>query len=138
MVRDPDVLVRVPDLRRVAADLPIGSEGIYYVGGERYGILGPNQPPRDQPGLWCQWTPTEDAAGVEWDGQEKFYSYIGWLKYIIEHFLVRWGYTMNGEVTWEGESPDDIGSIRVINNRVFAGNPPVVPPLLEIASALEG
>ena len=27
------------------------------------------------PGIWCQWVPTDDGKGIEWDGGEKFYNY---------------------------------------------------------------
>jgi len=77
-----------------------------------------NQPPMGQPGLWCQWRPTEDGEGIEWDGGEKFYYYRGWLKYLIQNYLEPWGYTLNGEVTWEGEEPSDMGKIVVEDNHI--------------------
>lgn len=70
------------------------------------------------PSIWCQWQPTVDGKGIEWDGGEKFYEYTDWLAYLIEKFLEPWGYVLNGEVTWQGEDPDDIGMLRVVNNDV--------------------
>lgn len=69
-----------------------------------------------QPGLWCQWVLNDDGTELEWDGSEKFYHYIEWLQYLINHFFDRWNIQLNGEVKWEGEDPDDIGKIIVTNN----------------------
>lgn len=71
-----------------------------------------------QPGLWCQWTVGSDNQSIEWDGGEKFYNYIEWLKYIIENFTAKWGYVLNGRITWRGEDHDDIGVLLVDNNEV--------------------
>lgn len=46
-----------------------------------------NRPPAGQPGLWCQWVPTDDGRYLEWDGREKFYDSIEWMQYLIDHFL---------------------------------------------------
>lgn len=73
-----------------------------------------------QPGLWCQWVPAPDNDGIEWDGGEKFYNYVEWLGYLIHHFLSPWGYTLNGEVAWNGDSSDDHGVIYVRDNVVEA------------------
>ena len=40
-----------------------------------------------QPGLWCQWVPNASGTAIVWDEGEKFYYYIEWIKYLIEHFL---------------------------------------------------
>ena len=68
-----------------------------------------------QPGLWCQWVINDDNELV-WDKNEKFYSYIEWLKYLIKHFFSRWGVVLNGEVEWTGEDIDDIGKIVITDN----------------------
>lgn len=68
------------------------------------------------PGYYCQWIPTEEGTSLEWDGNEKFYDYVEWLEYLIEHFLQPWGYTVNGEVTWQGEDVGDLGTIYVGDN----------------------
>jgi hypothetical protein len=70
------------------------------------------------PGLWCQWRPDDSGTVMEWDGGEKFYEYIDWIEYLIEHFLQRWGYRLNGTVEWQGEDRDDIGRIVISNNIV--------------------
>ena len=124
MKRDPQIVARLEDPVREEAGLPIGHDGAYFVGGEGMAgqgrdasILDYNRPPTGQPGLWCQWIPSEDGTAIEWDGGEKFYDYVEWLEYLIEHFLAPWGYVLNGRVDWEGE---DRGAIFVKNNIVKA------------------
>lgn len=69
-----------------------------------------------QPGLWCQWIITEDGTELQWDGGEKFYNYVEWLKYLINHFFSKWGILLNGEVYWYGEEDSDKGVIVVKDN----------------------
>jgi hypothetical protein len=126
MKRDADVTATRPDPVREAVALPVGVEGGYFVGsdaqfGQEYGaagILDSNQPPDEQPGLWCQWVPTEDGTGIVWDSGEKFYAYIEWIEYLIANFLAPWGYTLNGTVEWLGEDADDRGQIVIKDNVV--------------------
>ena len=40
-----------------------------------------------QPGLWCQWVPCWDGCCLAFNGYEKFYAAIPWLRYLIQHFL---------------------------------------------------
>lgn len=68
-----------------------------------------------QPGLWCQWQ-LEDETTLAWDGSEKFYNYIDWLKYLIVHFFEPWGIKLNGESFWQGEDNSDMGKIEIIDN----------------------
>ena len=103
--------------------LPIGIQGEYFVDGAgSYGqekddsILEYNSPPDTQPGLWCQWTPSEDGTAIVWDEGEKFYDYEKWIEYIIQNFLKLWGYTLNGEVKWEGEGSGDMGKMSIVDN----------------------
>ena len=65
-----------------------------------------------QPGLWCQWVPNEDGSMIEWDEGEKFYAYIEWIAYLLKHFLVPWGYQLDGTIEWSGEEYDDRGAIK--------------------------
>lgn len=67
---------------------------------------------------YCQWIPTLDGTGITWDGGEKFYDYVAWLKLIIRRFLRPWGLVLNGQVTWQGEESDDMGMIEVIDSVV--------------------
>lgn len=80
-----------------------------------------NETPDGIPGLWCQWVIEDDASGEKvlcWDGGEKFYNYVRWLKYLIGNFFAPQGYILNGKVIWQGEDIDDRGKIEVINNVV--------------------
>lgn len=67
---------------------------------------------------YCQWTPTSDGWHIEWDGGEKFYEYVPWLKYLIKNLLEPKGYIISGEVEWSGEESGDVGKILVVENEV--------------------
>ena len=69
-------------------------------------------------GLWCQWAPNKEGTAIGWDGNEKFYDYIEWIKYLIEKILKPNGYVLNGNVHWQGEDEGDRGVIEIINNKV--------------------
>lgn len=72
-----------------------------------------------QPGLWCQWVVEGDYEQVlQWNGGEKFYNYVEWLKYLINHFFSKWDVKLNGEIKWFGEDRNDIGQILVVDNVV--------------------
>ena len=81
-------------------------------------IIDYNGPPDSQPGLWCAWGIQEDRQTIEWDGGEKFYKYVEWIKYFIEKILAPRGYTLNGSVTWQGEDDADAGQIEIVDNAV--------------------
>lgn len=118
MQRDVDKTKKLSDPLREAVGLPVGTEGEFFVGVDDESIINHNSPPSTQPGLWCQWLVAKGGTIIEAEG-DKFYSYTEWLKYIIENFLKPWGYTVNGEVTWAGEDPSDLGKITVKNNVVL-------------------
>lgn len=125
--RNPQLAEQREDELRIAVGLPIGEDGCYFVGdtanfGQNGGpdVVSHNCPPDGQPGLWCQWTPNESGTAIQWDQGEKFYDYVEWLGYIIEHFLKPWGYVANGEIDWEGEESGDLGTIYVKDNVVEA------------------
>lgn len=125
MKRNADLAEKMVDDVRIAAELPIGAEGAYFVGSpDAHGqnkdesVVDYNQPPKGQPGLWCQWIPSDDGEQILWDGGEKFYEYESWIDYICTHFLEKWGYVLNGSVEWQGENPDDKGTLIVTDNEV--------------------
>lgn len=126
MCRDADEAAKLDDPVREKVNLPIGIDGEFYVGsadndhGQEHdsSIMNYNRPPSTQPGLWCQWVPTEDGDAIEWDGGEKFYEYVAWIKYIIKNFLEPWGYKLNGTVNWKGEDSSDMGQIVIVDNKV--------------------
>jgi len=118
-----------------ALNLPIGHNGEFYCGtgmaGQDGGFgnkgaddsiveynMAPGERSGGQPGLWCQWNPSEDGTEIAWDGSEKFYHYTEWLEYLIDVFLKPWGYKVNGMVEWVGEDNSDIGVIEVVDNVV--------------------
>jgi hypothetical protein len=121
-------LTRFSETRRMARNLPeeYGVEGEFYVDGGGFcgqdhepSVIDHNTPPSTQPGLWCQWVPTQDKMGIEWDGGEKFYDYTKWLKYIIDNFLEPKGYVLNGQVVWSGEEVTDVGVLEIKDNKVI-------------------
>jgi hypothetical protein len=127
MKRNAEIAEKLNDPWREAVGLPIGDEGAYFTGGagsfgqdKDLSVINSNDPPEEQPGLWCQWVPSKDNTQLEWDGGEKFYDYTDWLEYLIDNFLKPWGYTLNGSVNWIGEESDDRGTITVKDNVVTA------------------
>lgn len=118
--RDSGKVAFLPDSVREAVGLPIGKDGSFFVGGGTYGdasVIDVNTPPTGQPGLWCDWVPTEDGAGIEWNQCEKFYAYEAWLNYIIDHFLTPWGIGISGRVRFQGEQTGDSGYLEIQNGR---------------------
>lgn len=68
--------------------------GPYEVPGNPYLDEGPesnfdayNRPALGQPQLWCQWEACWGGCCLTFDGNEKFYEPVRWLRYLIEHFL---------------------------------------------------
>ena len=125
MGRDADKTVQRDDPVRERAKLGGGPGGGYFVTASGYSgqdrgadVLDRYSPPAGQPGLWCQWEPSEDGLAIVWNDGEKFYSYTEWLEYLIAHFLKPWGYTLNGAVEWAGEERDDRGRILVEDNEL--------------------
>ena len=119
MARDPKAVESLPDPAREAVGLPIGPEGDFYVGevgsSERIGVPNYNKWPSSQHELWCEWVPTEDNLGIEWNGAEKFYKYTEWLNYLVENFLKPWGYKLTGKIQYKGEGPDDAGWLAIVD-----------------------
>jgi hypothetical protein len=124
MKRNRAILESIPDPARAAVGLPVGEEGCYFVNEQwdedsEVSVVNYNRPPKTQPGLWCQWIPTANGGGIQWNGAEKFYYYVEWLQYIINNFIKPWGYVLNGEVNWQGEREEDTGMILVASNRII-------------------
>ena len=46
-----------------------------------------NRPAPGQPQLWCQWQPCWGGCCLAFDGIEKFYEPVRWLRYLVDHFL---------------------------------------------------
>jgi hypothetical protein len=123
-----EYLMKFNQTRRMARRVsPIyGIEGEFYVDGktsmqdddEESNIIDYNKPPNTQPGLWCQWKPNEDGTAIVWDQGEKFYEFESWLKYLIDKILAPNGYKVNGVIRWRGEEFEDVGALKVVNNKV--------------------
>ena len=125
--KDNEFLTKFSETRRMARNVgpEYGIEGEFYVDGTGWAgqdsdknVINYNRPPSTQPGLWCQWVPTDDGSELVWNGGEKFYNYVEWLQYLIDKILAPRGYTLNGECQWFGENRDDVGTIIVKNNVV--------------------
>ncbi|HEY3994269.1 MAG TPA: hypothetical protein VGM01_15475 [Ktedonobacteraceae bacterium] len=128
------------DPLRQAVGLPLGENGRYFTGSAALhgGVLqhpalativiashlppipyyGHNVPPPGVPGFWCHWEPNIEGTALQWNGIEKFGYYSRWLQFLLEHFLVPWGYRLDGQVYWRGEHQNDRGVIIVINNEI--------------------
>ena len=115
-------------MRRGGLDAQYGLDGEFYIDPQGdFGqsdkplegtIVDSNKPPRSQPSLWCQWTIEEDRKTICWDGGEKFYYYVEWIKYLINSILAPKDYKVNGSVQWRGEEFGDDGIIVVVDNKV--------------------
>jgi hypothetical protein len=84
----------------------------------------------DLPGYYCQWVPTQDRTGIEWDEEEKFYDSVEWMKYLIDT-LYGDTHTFNGVIEAQGEDPGDIWRLVVTNNVVVKQKPTLVWPANE-------
>src|SRR5262249_21665389 len=110
-------------MKRTGLGPEFGVDGEFFVGGKGFmgqdhdpSIVDYNEPPKTQPGLWCQWVPTEDRQHIEWNETEKFYNYVEWLEYLVAKILAPRGYSLSGEVTWQGEESSDKGMIIAKDN----------------------
>lgn len=126
-----DLLEYFPDPVREAVGLPVGIEGCYFTASQEVFdpdtweikhplltlgyIFGWEPNPAGIPNARCQWVPSEDGTKIE-DVAEKFRDYIPWLQFLLDHFLVPWGYALNGRVNWQGEHYRDRGTIVVDHN----------------------
>jgi len=122
---DRTFLTKFAETRRMKRKLgpEFGVDGEFFVDGKGdFGqddddsVVDHNRPPATQPGLWCQWIPNQDGTEIGWDGNEKFNNYVEWLEYLIKSILKPRGYTLNGQVEWQGESGGDMGRIEVKDN----------------------
>ena len=73
---------------------------------------------KGMPSIWCQWVVGNDRKSIMWNGGEKFYGYIGWIKYINFKYLLPKGILLNGKVAFQGELPKDGGRIVATNGKI--------------------
>jgi len=123
MKRDISKLAQIKGICESEAIKKWGSQGQFYFDKTDIwitadgSIIDQNCPPEGQPSLWCNWMYNKFGSSIEWDGNEKFYHYIEWIRYLITHVLEPKGYILNGLVEWEGEDSDDRGRI-IINANI--------------------
>lgn len=123
MKRDTKVLARLLGITEKECIYKYGEDGKNYFDyidmGQRFteDVLNYNFPPSNQPGLWCSWRLGEDNSSIEWNGAEKFYNYVQWMKYIVNELVDR-DYKMNGVISWKGEDRSDSGKIIVEDSKV--------------------
>jgi len=101
-----------------------------------------NQLASGQPNLWCDWEVCWEGDCITWDGTEKSYSMVPWLRYLISHFLkpgarahghpgfedFAFDHVVTGMVVGCRRDTKELFSVRVIGNRVVervlnAGHP---------------
>ena len=122
MQRDPEKVKELfPNWKELCFNGMLGDECEYFVGGAGFygqdrdeSVINYNRHPFTQSGLWCDWTITETE--LMWNEAEKFYGYEEWLQYLIDNFFAPCGYTLNGDIEWEGEDSSDFGIIHVEDN----------------------
>tara|TARA_A200000113_G_scaffold222467_2_gene236116 strand:+ start:583 stop:1065 length:483 start_codon:yes stop_codon:yes gene_type:complete len=73
-------------------------------------ILNYNQPPPNQPSLWCDFTYNRKSQVIEWKESEKTREGLAWIRYII-NLVQSHGYDLNGHMKWQGEEEDDKGDL---------------------------
>jgi hypothetical protein len=85
---------------------------------------------KNVPGYFCQWEPDAEGTVLEWDGGEKFYDAVEWMRYLIREFIAggRHEYfttprTVNGTILAQGEEVGDVWRIVVIDNVVITQTP---------------
>lgn len=93
-------------------DPKYGVDGEFYIDGEGFmgqghedNIVDHNTPPETQPSLWLQWVINDDHEHLEWDGGEKFYSYVEWLEYLMEKFSSPGDTSSMGRLTGSVRTP---------------------------------
>jgi len=74
--------------------------------------------PMPVPAGYNQWQLTQGRRGLEWDGGEKFYHYVEWLQYLLDHVLAPVDVSLTGCVQYQGESIGDTGTLTVEEGRV--------------------
>ena len=82
------------------------------------GLDGPFYESEGMPSQWCQWKVGTDWQSIVWDGGEKFYGYIGWIRHINDKFLRPQNYVLNGVVAFQGEELKDSGRIVATDGKI--------------------
>ena len=125
MMRDTEKLAKRLGISVEECEKLYGEEGELYIHEDgEFGqtstddIVDFNYPPKNQPGLWCNWTYDSDNNVIVWNESEKTYDSPEWIDY-IGNLLSKRGYLLNGIISWQGEDSDDEGKIRVDDSKVL-------------------
>lgn len=131
-VEELNFLMQFAETRRVKR-----TQGPYYIegtsrcgGGTKNGVIDGNASPEGQPGLWCDWIPTDAGDALVWNACEKFYNSSEWMLYLIQHFLGNdpmakkelpflQGHTLNGTIEARGQDHLDTWLLVVEDNVVL-------------------
>ncbi len=63
---------------------------------------------------YIQWELTKEMDGLEWDGNEKFYSIVESLNFIIHNMRKEWpDFGLSGECLCQGEDIDDRWNLKI-------------------------
>lgn len=67
--------------------------------------------PLGAPNSYLQWAPSADGTRLAWNGSEKFYDYDVWLAWLAANWFLPRGYTVQGQVRFQGEEIGDTGTL---------------------------
>lgn len=95
-------------------DKPLDDDTYY----ELAGLDGPFSESDGFPSMWCQWVVGNDWQSIIWNGDEKFYGYVGWIRHINDKFLTPRGYVLSGTVAFQGEDLKDSGRIVATDGKI--------------------
>ena len=136
LARKVDIVSTIKDPLREAVNLPLGEEGEYFTGENRYEPYENQKPtllhspyekstqPKTQPSQYCCWGPNENGTAITWTMHDDSKTYDNWLEYIIQHFLTPWGYTLNGQIE---TNTGIVQGLITIKDNVVTVNPPKEP-----------
>lgn len=124
MSRDPEkIKEEYPDWEKYSYNGDLGIHGEFFAPGKRgekmndSSVLNCNRTPGGCPGLWCDFH-IDDDGNLSWVDSDKSEDGDLWIRYIIANFLEPWGYTVNGDITFQGDESNDCGVITVENNKL--------------------
>ena len=83
--------------------------------------------PEGAPDSYLQWEVTKDGYHLRWDGNEKFYDYEKWLRWVANQWFAPRGYTLSGSLRWKGEEGDDRGTLTVSTDGVVEAEKDLTP-----------
>ena len=70
------------------------------------------------PSFYCDWT--TDGNSIYWNGSEKSYEMLAWIKLLKREYFDKWGCTLTGEVFAQGEDQSDKWGMRAKDGKIVA------------------